>query len=132
MEETGLWQKKYQAWGAMVNGTFFLEFSSVPEYGGSGKDLGRGYSPQNVQILRFADVLLMHSELTDGKVIYTCPQTFDDAIPSRSENTGSAVQTKKIYDTMGRPVNGTPAQGIYIVVMEIDGEQVTSKMLIHD
>ena len=70
MEETGYWQKKYQAWGAMVNGTFFLEFSSVPEYGGSGKDLGRGYSPQNVQILRFADVLLMHSELTDGKVIY--------------------------------------------------------------
>jgi hypothetical protein len=70
MEETGLWQKKYQAWGAMVNGTFFFEFSSVPEYGGSGKDLGRGYSPQNVQILRFADVLLMHSELTDGKVIY--------------------------------------------------------------
>ena len=69
-EETGLWQKKYQAWGAMVNGEFFLEFSSVPEYGGAGVDLGRGYSPQNIQLLRFADVLLMHSELTDGKVIY--------------------------------------------------------------
>jgi len=70
MEETGFWQKKYQAWGAMVNGKFFYEFSSVPEYGGAGSDLGRGHSPQNVQVLRFADVLLMHSELTDGKVIY--------------------------------------------------------------
>ena len=70
MEESGLWQKKYQAWGAVVNGTFFYEFSSVPEYGGSGSDLGRGHSLQNVQIIRFADVLLMHSELTDGKTIY--------------------------------------------------------------
>ena len=70
MEESGLWQKKYQAWGAVVNGTFFYEFSSVPEYGGSGSDLGRGHSLQNVQVIRFADVLLMHSELTDGKTIY--------------------------------------------------------------
>ena len=70
MEETGFWQKKYQAYGAMVNGKFFYEFSSIPEYGGSGSDLGRGHSQQNVQIIRFADVLLMHSELTDGKVIY--------------------------------------------------------------
>ena len=70
MEETGFWQKKYQAWGAMVNGKFFYEFSSVPEYGGAGSDLGRGHSLQNVQLIRFADVLLMHSELTDGKVIY--------------------------------------------------------------
>ena len=70
MEETGLWQKKYQAWGAVVNGSFYYEFSSVSEYGGGGSDLGRGHSPQNVQIIRFADVLLMHSELTDGKTIY--------------------------------------------------------------
>lgn len=63
-EETGLWQKKYQTWGAMVDGKFFYEFSSVPEYGGTGTDLGRGHSPQNIQLLRFADVLLMHSELT--------------------------------------------------------------------
>ena len=65
MEETGFWQKKYQTWGAMVDGEFFYEFSSIPEYGGSGTDLGRGYSPQNIQIIRFADVLLMHSELTE-------------------------------------------------------------------
>ncbi len=70
MEETGFWQKKYQAYGAIVNGKFFYEFSSVPEYGGAGSDLGRGHSLQNVQLIRFADVLLMHSELTDGKVIY--------------------------------------------------------------
>ena len=70
MEETGFWQKKYQAWGAIINGKWFLEFSSIPEYGGAGSDLGRGHSPQNVQVIRFADVLLMHSELTDGKTIY--------------------------------------------------------------
>lgn len=70
MEESGFWQKKYQTWGAMVNGVFFYEFSSVPEYGGTGTDLGRGHSPQNLQLVRFADVLLMHSELTDGKTIY--------------------------------------------------------------
>lgn len=65
MEETGFWQKKYQTWGAMVDGEFFYEFSSIPEYGGTGTDLGRGHSPQNLQIIRFADVLLMHSELTE-------------------------------------------------------------------
>ena len=70
MEESGFWQKKYQAWGAVVNDSFYYEFSSIPEYGGGGSDLGRGHSPQNVQIIRFADVLLMHSELTDGKAIY--------------------------------------------------------------
>ena len=70
MEESGFWQKKYQAWGFMQGSTFYYEFSSIPEYGGGGSDLGRGHSPQNVQIIRFADVLLMHSELTDGKTIY--------------------------------------------------------------
>ena len=70
MEETGYWQKKNNEYGAMVDGKYFEEFSSIAAYGGSGKDLGRGHSPQNIQLLRFADVLLMHSELTDGKVIY--------------------------------------------------------------
>ena len=69
MEESGFWQKKYQAWGAIVDGSFYYEFSSIPEYGGAGSDLGRGHSPQNVQIIRFADVLLMHSELTEGKAL---------------------------------------------------------------
>ena len=70
MEESGYWQKKYQAYGFMQGSTFFYEFSSIPEYGGAGSDLGRGHSMQTVQVIRFADVLLMHSELTDGKVIY--------------------------------------------------------------
>ena len=70
MEESGYWQKKYQAYGFMQGGTFFYEFSSIPEYGGAGSDLGRGHSMQTVQVIRFADVLLMHSELTEGKVIY--------------------------------------------------------------
>lgn len=64
LEETGFWQKKYQTWGCLVNGEFFLEFSSMPSYGGTGVDLQRGHAPQNLQLLRFADVLLMHSELT--------------------------------------------------------------------
>ena len=69
MEESGYWQKKYQAYGFMQGSSFFYEFSSIPEYGGAGSDLGRGYSMQTLQVIRFADVLLMHSELTDGKVI---------------------------------------------------------------
>ena len=67
VEESGLWQKKYQAYGFIHDetGKFWKEFASITEYGGPGtKDLGRKYSPQNVQIIRYADVLLMHSELT--------------------------------------------------------------------
>ena len=69
MEESGYWQKKYQAYGFMQGSSFFYEFSSIPEYGGAGSDLGRGHSMQTLQVIRFADVLLMHSELTNGKVI---------------------------------------------------------------
>ena len=36
---------------------------------GAGSDLDRGHSMQTLQVIRFADVLLMHSELTNGKVI---------------------------------------------------------------
>lgn len=67
VEETGLWQKKYQAYGFIAeDGTFWKEFGSLAEYGGPGDyDIGRKYSPQNLQMIRFADVLLMHSELTE-------------------------------------------------------------------
>lgn len=68
VEESGLWQKKYQAYGFIHpdTGKFWKEFASSTYYGGPGtKDLGRKYSGQNVQIIRFADVLLMHSELTE-------------------------------------------------------------------
>lgn len=74
VQETGFWQKKYQAWGFLnedFGNKFWKEFGSIPEYGGTGqKDIDRKHSPQNLQIIRFADVLLMHSELTNGKTIY--------------------------------------------------------------
>ena len=83
MEESGYWQKKYQAYGFMQGSTFFYEFSSIPEYGGAGDDLGRGHSLQTVQVLRFADVLLMHSELTDGKVIASLGKSGMNAVRAR-------------------------------------------------
>lgn len=83
MEESGYWQKKYQAYGFMQGSTFFYEFSSIPEYGGAGDDLGRGHSMQTVQVLRFADVLLMHSELTDGKVIASLGKSGMNAVRAR-------------------------------------------------
>ena len=66
VQETGLWQKKYQAYGFIhESGKFWKEFGSLTEYGGPGDhDLSRKYSPQHVTMIRFADVLLMHSELT--------------------------------------------------------------------
>lgn len=64
MEETGYMQKKYQAIAAYIGGKWFYEFASSTEYYGTGSDLGRKFSPVGVTILRFADVLLMHSELT--------------------------------------------------------------------
>ena len=111
--------------GKFVSYQWFADGVAMP-----GETMQRLYDPDG--LAGTTTLYQCRMNTTDGKIIYTCPQTFDDAIPSRSENTGSAVQTKKIYDTMGRPINGTPSRGIYIVVMEIDGEQVTTKMLIHD
>ena len=83
MEESGFWQKKYQAYGFMQGSSFFYEFSSIPDYGGDGTDLGRGHSMQTVQVIRFADVLLMHSELTDGKVIASLGKSGMNAVRAR-------------------------------------------------
>ena len=83
MEESGYWQKKYQAYGFMQGSSFFYEFSSIPDYGGDGTDLGRGHSMQTVQVIRFADVLLMHSELTDGKVIASLGKSGMNAVRAR-------------------------------------------------
>ena len=83
MEESGYWQKKYQAYGFMQGSNFFYEFSSIPDYGGDGTDLGRGHSMQTVQVIRFADVLLMHSELTDGKVIASLGKSGMNAVRAR-------------------------------------------------
>ena len=70
MEESGLWQKKLISPACYLNGKWSYEFTSIAEYYGQGKDLGRKKATNDFTILRFADVLLMHAELTDGKVIY--------------------------------------------------------------
>jgi len=111
--------------GRFVSYQWFADGVAMP-----GETMQRLYDPKG--LAGTTTLYQCRMNTTDGKTIYTCPQTFDDATPSRTQDTGSSAPTKKIYDTMGRPVHGTPTQGIYIVVMEIDGEQVTSKMLIHD
>lgn len=70
MEESGMWQKKtgsVRAFtdGDMSKGVFYYSFWQDLAYGGDGsqgdKDESQGH---NITIIRFADVLLMHSELT--------------------------------------------------------------------
>ena len=70
MEESGLWQKKNQAIACYINDKWTFEFTSSSLYYGADKDFGRKKGTSDVTLLRFADVLLMHAELTDGKVIY--------------------------------------------------------------
>lgn len=70
MEETGLWQKKIHSPACYINGKWAFEFTSSSDYYGADKDLGRKKSTSDFTLLRFADVLLMHAELTDGKAIY--------------------------------------------------------------
>ena len=70
MEETGLWQKKIHSPAAYIGGKWAFEFTSSSDYYGADKDLGRKKATNDFTLLRFADVLLMHAELTDGKVIY--------------------------------------------------------------
>ena len=77
---------------------------------------------------------LYHCRLTttDGKTLYTCPQTFDEVTPSRTVTTEQPAQIIGVYDTMGRRVSGTPAKGIYITVSEQNGERITTKTIIHE
>ena len=71
MEESLLWQKKTQAIACYINDKWFFEFtSSSLYYGNDKKDFGRKKCTTDFTLMRFADVLLMHAELTDGKVIY--------------------------------------------------------------
>jgi hypothetical protein len=59
--------------------------------------------------------------LTDGTKLYTCPQKFDDAPRSAEQKTGeNKVQSTKMYDSMGRSIQGTPHNGIYIVVEQLE------------
>ena len=71
MEESLLWQKKTQAIACYINDKWFFEFtSSSLYYGNDKKDFGRKKCTTDFTLLRFADILLMHAELTNGKVIY--------------------------------------------------------------
>ena len=71
MEESLLWQKKTQAIACYINNKWFFEFtSSSLYYGNDKKDFGRKKCTTDFTLMRFADVLLMHAELTDGKEIY--------------------------------------------------------------
>ena len=68
MEETGMWQKKVIATTAYGKGgnpeNLWRSFWSAPEFGNRPGDDGQlGHGADLIQI-RFADVLLMHSELT--------------------------------------------------------------------
>lgn len=71
---------------------------------------------------------------TEGKTLYTCPQTFDDVTPSNSvTTTPSQVRATRIYDTMGRVIMGTPHNGIYIIREEMDnGEIRTHKITVYE
>ena len=70
MEESLLWQKKSQAIACYINGKYIFEFTSSSLYYGADKDLGRKKCTTDFTIMRFAEILLMHAELTDGKTIY--------------------------------------------------------------
>ncbi|MBO7366047.1 MAG: RagB/SusD family nutrient uptake outer membrane protein [Bacteroidales bacterium] len=66
VENTGLLSKKYIGVGAKADGKTYESYAFM--YGGeNNKQTGL---TQALIWLRFADVLLMHAELTDGKVIY--------------------------------------------------------------
>lgn len=69
---------------------------------------------------------------TGGETVTTCPQVFDDVTPSRTQNTESSVPERRIYDTMGRSVNGTPKSGIYILIDETEGQRTSTKILIYE
>lgn len=98
----------------------------------SGETLQRLYDPKGLS----GSTILYHCRMTttDGKTLYTCPQTFDEVTPSRTvTSTPNNVQSTKMYDTMGRAINGTPHNGIYIIVeiME-DGSTQTRKINVYE
>jgi hypothetical protein len=66
MEETGLWQSKIVATRAIVGTTVYPSFCSTSDYYGDGTSTGHFQvsNCQNLNLIRFADILLMQSELT--------------------------------------------------------------------
>lgn len=97
-----------------------------------GETLQYLYDPKGLS----GTAILYHCRLTttDGKTLYTCPQTFDEVAPSRTVTTTPAqVKSTTMYDTMGRVIKGTPHNGIYIVSEELEnGEIRTRKITIYE
>ena len=98
----------------------------------TGETLQRLYDPNGLS----GSSIVYHCRVTttDGKTLYTCPQTFDDVTPSRTVDTTPAnVKATTLYDSMGRVIKTTPHYGIYIVVEELEnGEIRTRKITIHE
>jgi len=95
----------------------------------SGETQQRLYDPKGLS----GNNVIYYCELTltDGTKLYTCPQKFDDAPRSAEQKTGeNKVQSTKMYDSMGRSVTGTPHNGIYIVVEQLeDGDTRVRKII---
>ena len=98
----------------------------------SGETLQRLYDSKGLS----GSNILYYCQLTttDGKTLYTCPQTFDEVTPSRTVDTTPAkVKATTMYDSMGRVIKTTPHFGIYIVVEELEnGEIRTHKIAIYE
>ena len=94
----------------------------------SGETLQRLYDPNGLS----GSTILYHCRLTtsDGKTLYTCPQAFDDVTPSRTvDTTPDKVKATTLYDTMGRVIKGTPHNGIYIIVEELEDGEIRSRKI---
>ena len=98
----------------------------------SGESLQYLYDPNGLS----GSTILYHCRLTttDGKTLYTCPQTVDDVTPSRTvDTTPNKVKATTLYDTMGRVIKGSPHNGIYIVMEELEnGEIRTHKITVYE
>ena len=98
----------------------------------SGESLQHLYDPKGLS----GSTILYHCRLTttDGKTLYTCPQTFDDVTPSRTvDTTPNKVKATTLYDTIGRVIKGMPHNGIYIVMEELEnGEIRTHKITVYE
>lgn len=96
----------------------------------SGETLQRLYDPSGLS--GTTDEYMCRMSTTDGQTLYTCPITFDEVTPSRTQTTGGEAKVIEILDTMGRPVSGKLGRGIYIIVTEQDGQRTSNKLFIYE
>ena len=103
VENTGLLAKKYLGCGAYgEDGTLYESYAFF--YGGE-NNKQKGLT-QSLVWLRFADVLLMHAELTDGKVIYN------------GKNGLNAVRTRAKLDDVGYSLDALKKERRYELCFE--------------